>query len=71
MQGSSTTKKDFDSDEWNEFCDALGSDRENIMAWNLYDGLFSESGYGDGSYEVYANDKRTAFTIVFINERED
>ena len=30
-------------------------------------GLFSNSGYGDGGYDVYANKERTAFTIVFID----
>lgn len=34
-------------------------------------GLFSESGYGDGSYGVYANTERTAFQIVFIDEDEE
>lgn len=34
-------------------------------------GVFSESGYGDGSYDVYATPERDAFMIVFINEYED
>lgn len=34
-------------------------------------GIFSESGYGDGCYAVYANETRSAFTIVFIEDEED
>ena len=34
-------------------------------------GIFSESGYGDGTYAVYTNDERSAFTIVFIEEEDE
>lgn len=34
-------------------------------------GIFSESGFGDGGYDVYANEDRTAFTIVFIDDDEE
>ena len=31
-------------------------------------GVFSMSGWGDGYYNVFANDGHTAFTIVFLEE---
>ena len=64
LAGFFNNKPDFDDDEWSEFCDAI---REG-NAWNLYNGIFSLSGYGDGGYDVYANEERNAFTIVFIDE---
>lgn len=64
LAGFFNDKPDFNDDEWIELCNALG----NGDAWNLYNGIFSSSGYGDGSYDVYANEDRNAFTIVFIEE---
>ena len=64
LAGFFNDKPDFNDDEWSEFCDKI----EEGEAWNLYNGIFSSSGYGDGCYEVYANEERNAFTIVFINE---
>ena len=51
----------------NEFCSKINDGD----AWNLYNGIFSSSGYGDGCYNVYANEERNAFTIVFIDDEYD
>lgn len=67
LAGFFNDKPDFNDREWTEFCDKI---REGD-AWNLYNGIFSSSGYGDGGYEVYANEERNAFTIVFIEEEYD
>lgn len=67
LAGFFNDKPDFNDDEWSEFCDKI----EEGDAWNLYNGIFSSSGYGDGCYEVYANKERNAFTIVFIEEEYD
>lgn len=64
LAGFFNNKPDFNDDKWNEFCDKINEGN----AWNLYNGIFSLSGYGDGSYNVYANEERNAFTIVFIEE---
>lgn len=67
-------KPDFHGDEWHQFMIDAGMFKAN----GVYDydkkfyrvayGLFSDSGYGDGGYNVYANKDRTAFTIVFIED---
>ncbi len=67
LAGFFNNKPDFTDDEWSMLCDKIS----NGNAWCMYDGIFSSSGYGDGVYEVYANEKRNAFTIVFIEDEED
>lgn len=67
LAGFFNNKPDFTDEEWNKFCDEIDSGN----AWNLYNGIFSSSGYGDGSYDVYANEERNAFTVVFIYEDEE
>lgn len=67
LAGFFNNKKDFNDDEWGELCRRIG----NGNAWCLYNGIFSSSGYGDGEYVVYANEERTAFTIVFIEDDVD
>ena len=66
LAGFFNNKPDFKDDEWSELCDKI----EKGNAWNLYDGIFSSSGFGDGVYNVYANEDRNAFTIVFIYDEE-
>jgi len=34
-------------------------------------GVVSESGYGDGGYDVYANADRSAFMIEFLYDEEE
>lgn len=67
LAGFFNDKPDFNDDEWSEFCEKI----EEGNAWNLYNGIFSSSGFGDGGYDVYANEERNAFTIVFIEEEYD
>lgn len=59
-------KPDFDDLQWSKFCDDLFGYDAFI---NEY-GVYSSSGYGDGSYNVYAkrdaNGKATALYIRFI-----
>lgn len=52
LAGFFENKKDFTFDEWMEFCEKLGNHEQ--MAWMMYDGFFSSSGYGDGMYTVFA-----------------
>ena len=41
------------NDAWSKFCDRITTGD----AWLTEDGFFSSSGYGDGSYGVYAKQK--------------
>ena len=67
LAGFFNNKPNFSDTEWYGFCAKI----ENGYAWNLYNGIFSCSGYGDGVYSVYANEERNAFTIVFIEDEYD
>lgn len=64
LAGFFDNKPDFNDNEWSSFCSKI----KDGDAWNLYNGIFSCSGYGDGFYDVYANEERNAFTIVFIDD---
>ena len=67
LAGFFNNKPDFSDKEWYDLCNKV----ENGHAWNLYNGIFSYSGYGDGGYNVYANEERNAFTIVFIEDEDE
>ena len=62
LAGFFNNKPDFNDEEWNDLCNQISKGD----SWNLYNGVFAHSGYGDGSYPVYANKERTAFAIKFI-----
>lgn len=68
MAGFFNNKPDFNDEEWSKLCDAV---LYNGKAWAMYDGIFSESGYGDGSYPVFTNEDRSAFMIMFIGDYDD
>lgn len=76
MAGFFRDKPDFPDDAWHQFLvdsgvfigDAFDYSRKTYA---IDYGIFSESGFGDGGYDVYANEDRSAFTIVFIPEEED
>lgn len=68
LAGFFNNKQDFNDEEWREFCSNLDRNKDYH---EMYNGLFARSGWGDGSYEVYTNEKRTAFTIVFIDEDKE
>ena len=68
LAGFFMNKPDYSHDEWvNEFCMSIGINED---AWIKDEGFFSESGYGDGCYPVYAanNDdgKIIAVEIAFM-----
>ena len=44
MAGFFNNKPDFNDEEWEYFCDKT----HHGNAWNMYNGIFSYSGYGDG-----------------------
>lgn len=77
LAGFFRDKPDFDDDEWMEFLHKSGCANDWDISkplkriYSVNYGLFSESGYGDGCYGVYANADRTAFTIVFISNCDD
>lgn len=49
LAGFFERKEDYSTDEWCAFCDAFGRKK----AMQLHNGFCSESGYGDGGYNVY------------------
>ena len=53
LAGFFHNKPDYDNDAWSKFCDRVATGD----AWLTEDGFFSSSGYGDGSYGVYAKQK--------------
>ena len=67
LAGFFNNKPDFNDTEWFAFCDEIKEGKY----WNLHDGIFSRSGYGDGCYEVYTSKDNDAFTILFIDEDEE
>ena len=72
LAGFFNHKPDFTDDEWVSFCDALGGFKK--QAWFYADGFFSNSGYGDGGYNVYATGPDDAYTglyIQFIGDDDD
>jgi hypothetical protein len=46
--------------------DKFSKETDSGNAWNLYNGIISSTGLGDGNYPVYANKERTAFMISFM-----
>ena len=77
LAGFFRDKPDYPNDEWIDFLVESGvfktrDEHDYSKAYYAIDyGLFSESGYGDGGYTVYANEERTAFMIEFIGEEDE
>lgn len=70
MAGFFINKPDYNDDEWSDFCNKSFSD----VAHCIPEGVFSESGYGDGYYPVwalYVDDKPVAYEIEFIDIDEE
>ena len=70
----SPSKPDFDDDEqWNNICDmSLERDANVYTFTDESEGFWTSSGYGDGSYPVYAlyaegYEKPVGYEIVFID----
>lgn len=65
LAGFFMNKPDYNDEEWDDFCDSI----RNGNAWIRDEGFFSSSGYGDGSYPVYAykiDNEIVALEIRFI-----
>ena len=67
LAGFFSDKPDYNDEEWDAFCNEI---RNSECAWINGYGFFSESGFGDGSYEVFTNKNTdgvaTALEISFI-----
>lgn len=77
LAGFFRDKPDYPSqDEWPDFLVESGVFKTRDEAdlsrktYAIDYGIFSESGFGDGEYLVYANKDHSAFTIVFIEEND-
>lgn len=67
VAGFFENKPDYTEDEWDELCKKI----KKGYAWIFTEGFFSESGFGDGGYPVYAfkspdSGKITSLEIRFI-----
>lgn len=66
LAGFFMNKPDYSDEEWSKLCNLT---RDGV-AWITDDGFFSNSGYGDGCYRVYASkneaEEITAIEIRFI-----
>lgn len=67
MAGFFENKPDYTDEQWEEFCEKV---REG-NAWITDEGFFSESGYGDGCYPVYARYEGRKITALEIRFMED
>ena len=63
MAGFFRDKPDYTDEEWYQF------DHRKCYTGLDY-GVVSESGYGDGGYDVYANANRSAFIIWRMDTRD-
>ncbi len=76
LAGFFNNKPDFLGNKWDEFLHESGVFNDSGYDYDkeFYSvdyGVFSSSGFGDGSYEVYATPERNAFMIIFIDDYED
>lgn len=64
LAGFFENKPDYTDDKWDNICQTA---REG-KAWIIEEGFFSQSGYGDGTYSVFAhkNENIDAYTAVEI-----
>ena len=73
MAGFFNHKIEYSNNMWDDFCDRL--DYSNNQYWiNFDNGFFSDSGWGDGCYDVFEhkhNGETKGLKIVFIPEEED
>ena len=71
LAGFFEDKPDYSGSEWSRFCDLID---DGNKAWIFSEGFFSESGWGDGEYNVYAlkdkSGKAIAIEIYFIEEED-
>lgn len=65
LAGFFMNKPDYNEDEWDDICNLI----HKGDAWIIDEGFFSESGWGDGCYGVYAykrNNEIVALEIRFV-----
>ena len=63
LAGFFVNKPDYTDEEWAEFCGNLDTSK---VVYLTEDSFFSDSGYGDGSYSVYAGYKNGEIVEVYI-----
>ena len=78
LAGFFNHKIEYSHEMWNDFCDRLGDNNggfDEAQYWvNFDNGFFSDSGWGDGCYDVFEykhNGETKGLKIVFITEEED
>lgn len=52
LAGFFNDKPDFTDEQWHNLCDFVSAHR-NDMFYKIKEGVFADSGYGDGEYPVY------------------
>ena len=65
LAGFFRNKPDYNDEEWANFCTMISKG----SVWLTDEGFYSHSGYGDGVYNVYANEdgnEAVALEIRFI-----
>lgn len=65
LAGFFMNKPDYTDEQWRKFCESI----RGRSAWIKEEGFFSNTGYSDGSYNVYAykqNNEITALEIRFV-----
>lgn len=62
LAGFFMNKPDYNDNEWDRICNLI----DKGDAWIIDEGFFSESGYGDGCYGVYANKVNGEITALEI-----
>lgn len=67
-------KRDYNDDEWAEFCDKIDNDEYSEPHF-IDGGVCTSSGYGDGGYSVYGHKTKDgrydALRIAFIEDDEE
>ena len=62
LAGFFIDKPGYTSEQWADFCDSI----KNGDVWLTDDGFFSQSGYGDGVYVVYACERNGLIVALEI-----
>ena len=72
LAGFFINKPDYDDPAWEQFCHEVYAN-EDEGAYHTPEGFFTQSGYGDGEYDVYIlknRDEVVGAMIIFIEEPE-
>ena len=79
MAGFFKDKPDFDDDAWHDLCNFCsgvrdGNEENDTVGYQNDYGFWTESGYGDGSYDVYSYEtdgEIVGLVIKFIEDCDD